>query len=127
MFNRFYVYFQCVSSVSLMSKFSSNTLDSKSKKTIENYDNLVENMRINKGNTSTNDSINSIRNILNLNKNDLWSMCPLILYQLTAPTERAGCVDKNLLLSIEIDDLDDDCFECSENNRTLGSRQMKHK
>lgn len=79
-------------------------------------------MKTNNGDTSTNDSINSIRRNLNLSKHDLWSMCPILLYQLSQPTplERTGCVDENLLLSTH-EHFDDDCFDCSESNRTLGT------
>lgn len=46
------------------------------------------------------ETIKSIKDSVNLNKNDLWSLCPILLYQLAAPTslERSGCVNSELLL-----------------------------
>lgn len=45
------------------------------------------------------DSIKSIKDNVNLNKNDLWSLCPILLYQLAAPSslERSGCVSSELV------------------------------
>lgn len=51
--------------------------------------------------TSSNQTaaINSIKQNLFLNQNDLWSICPILLYQLTAASslERSGCIDPALL------------------------------
>lgn len=50
------------------------------------------------GNNQTT-AINSIKENLFLNQNDLWSICPILLYQLTAASslERSGCIDPALL------------------------------
>lgn len=103
-----------MSSVSLLLKVSSIGENAKSD-SLQNYDKLVERVHSHEhdhqssadsGVTSfdnrslTIESIKSIKDNVNLNKNDLWSLCPMLLYQLTAPTslERSGCVNSELLL-----------------------------
>lgn len=98
-----------MSSVSLISKISSNhdttTIQQNYKKILDevrgqpNTVNKQSNNLIN--NRTTIDSIKSIKENLNLTKNDLWSLCPILLYQLAAPTslERSGCINSTLLLT----------------------------
>lgn len=47
------------------------------------------------------EAIRSIKENIKLGKNDLWSLCPILLYQLaqTDPLERSGCITTPLLPS----------------------------
>lgn len=48
------------------------------------------------------ETIRSIKETIKLGKNDLWSLCPILLYQLVAPTplERSGCITASLLPTV---------------------------
>lgn len=101
-----------MSSVSLLQRVSSIEENAKSD-SLQKYDKLVERIHdIHENVQSTADgvtsfdnrsttieSIKSIKNGVNLNKNDLWSLCPILLYQLVAPTslERSGCINSEHL------------------------------
>lgn len=48
------------------------------------------------------ETIRSIKESINLEASDLWSVCPILLYQLTKPnnsSERSGCITTALLPS----------------------------
>lgn len=64
------------------------------------------------------ESIKSIKDSVHLNKDDLWSLCPILLYQLAAPTslERNGCVNSELLL----DNVHQKEIHENHDDRTLG-------
>lgn len=120
--------FQCVSGVSLVSKFASENAEAE--ESIQKYKDLVASMQnqTSNGSTSTINSINSIKRNLNLNQNDLWSLCPILLYQLTSPTslERAGCVDEGLLPGESVHSHQHhDYLEFAEESRTLGELQLR--
>lgn len=72
-------------------------------------------------------SIDSIKENLFLNSQDLALLCPILLYKLTAPTsnERVGCIENGLLSINGVGDFDSDHdhghdFEGSDEDRTLG-------
>lgn len=103
---------------------------------LQNYDKLVERIHdIHEHDQSTTDGVTSldnrsttihsiklIKNSVNLNKNDLWSLCPILLYQLAAPTslERSGCVNSELLL----DNVHQHPHEYHD-DRTLGKKRKQ--
>lgn len=109
-----------------MSKFASDNVEAG--ESIQKYKDLVASMQNQTSNSSTStiNSINSIKRNLNLNQNDLWSLCPILLYQLTSPTslERAGCVDEGLLPG-ESEHSHHDFLEFAEESRTLGESQFR--
>lgn len=77
-------------------------------------------------NNVTLETIKSIKDNINLDENDFWSLCPILLYQLVSPPEsleRSGCITTPLLPS----NLRHDHhvhFEFGEADRKLG--KTKH-
>lgn len=65
------------------------------------------------------DSIQSIKENLILNSNDLWAICPILLYYATAPTtlERSGCIGSSLV-PLNLHDHNHNHIEAED--RTLG-------
>lgn len=90
--------------MSLVSK-AAPTLSDESKENIRNYENIINKFRgQSNGGFKSSDTINAIKSIkenITLGKNDLWSLCPILLYQMAAPTklERSGCITTQLLPS----------------------------
>lgn len=98
-----------------MSHATSIQRNAANRKNIENYENSLAEIRgqskfLNKSNTrKTSDAIDnetsfetikSIKENINLGENDLWSLCPILLYQLAATStnslERSGCITSKL-------------------------------
>lgn len=110
---------QCLSSIDFISRVSSERHDNRSQsvKAHEPHENngVQGHKNADATVTSTNLSplngtgatvtdnrttaINSIKENLFLNRNDLWAICPILLYQLTAASslERSGCIDPDWL------------------------------
>lgn len=105
---------QCISSVYLLSQVGT-TQNAGNKESIKKYDFIINEMRgqskssnelnsVKSSDTTDNkksiEAIKSIKENINLGKNDLWSLCPILLYQLVAPTEleRSGCITTTSLL-----------------------------
>lgn len=100
---------QCLSSIDLISRVSSMThadLDNSTKLTENrtqinsaaapsNSTSLKDPAATNLTTSNQTTLINSIKENLFLKRQDLWSICPIILYQLTASSslERSGCID----------------------------------
>lgn len=103
---------QCISSVSLVSQVGS-TQNAGNNESIKKYEKIINEIRgqskpsneLNSKPTDTTDNqtsieaIKSIKENIKLGKNDLWSLCPILLYQLAVPNEsnRSGCVTMPLL------------------------------
>lgn len=143
-FSSFFGLSQCMSSVSLLQKVSSVGVNAKSD-SLQNYDKLVRDIResdrsnddvvtssattaaaaaSNNRSTTIVDSIKSIKDSVSLSRDDLWSLCPILLYQLTAPTslERTGCVNNALLLDNVHSHHLSNHADHEHDDRTLGKR-----
>lgn len=114
--------------MSLISKISLKQDDEINNSHVQSYNSLIDGIR-QKSSTTTNDnrtaieSINSIKQNLSLTKNDFWSLCPILLYQMTAPTslERSGCIDDSQLLLSDIHHTHHDHYVHNENDKQLGN------
>lgn len=128
-----------MSSVSLLQRVSSIGQTVKSDN-LQNLQNLVERIHGNHehdhdqssadngmassdNRSLTIESMKSIKDSVNLNKNDLWSLCPILLYQLAAPTslERSGCVNGDLLRDNNHHDI-----HAQQDDRTLGKNSIQY-
>lgn len=69
-------------------------------------------------------SIDKIKDKIEIGRNDLWSLCPILLYQLVSEDslERAGCIKTELLPSEAHHDHHIH-YEFGETNRTLGKNR----
>lgn len=78
-------YEKILSEIRGQSKLSNQLNNIKSTDTIDNQTSI--------------ETIRSIKETIKLDKNDFWSLCPILLYQLIAPTslERSGCITASLL------------------------------
>lgn len=92
---------------------------------IENYNKLMNDMRGQSKSTNTSKSppsndnktleqIKSIKDKIQIGEKDLWSMCPILLYQLTSPK---SCDE---LLSSEANHDQHIQYELAESDRTWG-------
>ncbi|XP_055321882.1 zinc transporter foi isoform X2 [Sitodiplosis mosellana] len=115
----------CISSVSLVSQVGS-TQNADNNQNIKKYEKIINEIRgqskpsneLNSKPTDTTDNktsieaIKSIKEQIKLGKNDLWSLCPILLYQLAVPnqSDHSGCVTMPLLSS-ELHHHDDDHLE----------------
>lgn len=96
----------CVSSIDLVKKISNN-FNYEATKLIENgheHHDLHEHNSINEkqklNNKSSINELDQLKEIVQIKENDLWSICPILLYQLAATTslERSGCINNDILL-----------------------------
>lgn len=100
----------CISSIDLISRLSSgshqaldNIYHHDEEKSIHNeeFKPIAESARSSINSTGENHSHEhkEIKNGVMLNTGDLYSICPILLYQLAAPTslERSGCIDSSLI------------------------------
>lgn len=112
------------------------------KQNIKNYENFINDFRgqskssnelnsITSSNIIDNETsieaIKSIKENIKLGRNDLWSLCPILLYQLVAPTplERSGCITTPLLPSELHHDHEHD--HTNETDRKMGKNIKTNK
>lgn len=114
-----YLSTQCISSVSLLSNIAAST-EPANMDNLEHYKDLINEMKGQSarpnvtaayGNNNTQsaqltsssssiEAIKSIKDRISVERNDLYSVCPILLYQLTVPktsAERDGCITTELL------------------------------
>lgn len=95
----------CVSSIDLVKKIS-NDFNYETTKLISNghehhelheHNSINEKQKIN--NKSSINELDQLKETVQIKENDLWSICPILLYQLAATTslERSGCIKNDIL------------------------------
>lgn len=91
----------CVSSIDLVKKVS-NDFNYDPAKLISNghEHNVHEHANEKKPNKSSINELDQLKESVQIKENDLWSICPILLYQLAATTslERSGCIHSDILL-----------------------------
>lgn len=114
------------------------TQNAANKESIKNYENIINEIRgqskasnelnsVTSSETTDNEksieTIKSIKANVNLDKNDFWSLCPILLYQLIAPTplERNGCITMPLLPGGSHHEHDHDHDHSGESDRKMGN------
>lgn len=112
--------------MSLVSQVGSTQNADNNQSIIKKYEKIINEIRgqskpsneLNSKTTDTTDNktsieaIKSIKEQIKLDKNDLWSLCPILLYQLAVPnqSDHSGCVTMPLL-STELHHHDHEHFE----------------
>lgn len=77
------------------------------------------------------ETIRSIKENIKLDKSDFWSLCPILLYQLVAPSplERSGCITTALLTDEHHHDHEHDLSHdhITETDRKMGNIECRIK
>lgn len=119
------------------------TQNAANKESIKKYENIINEIRgqskasnelnsVTSGETSDNkksiETIKSIKENVHLGKNDFWSLCPILIYQLIAPTplERNGCMMTPLLPGGSHHEHDHDHDHSGESDRKMGNENTCH-
>lgn len=115
--------------MALISDATSIKKNAANSENIKNYENTLAEMKGQSkmiGTTIDNrtsiEAIKSIKENIHLGENDLWSLCPILLYQLIAPNslERSGCITTPLSPSDLHHDHHTIHYEFGETDRRLG-------
>lgn len=87
----------CVSSIDLVKKISTTTATTK---LISNGHESHQHQHEHTKNKSLINELEQLKETVEIKENDLWSICPILLYQLAATTslERSGCIQNDILL-----------------------------
>lgn len=122
----------CVSSIDLVKKIS-NDFNYETTKLIANghehniheHNSMDEKQKIN--NKSSINELDQLKETVQIKENDLWSICPILLYQLAATTslERSGCIKNDILLDESHHNHQQHIIELED--RSLGNKNSQTK
>lgn len=122
----------CVSSIDLVKKVS-NDFNYETAKLISNghehdvhehkLSEIIENEK--KPNKSSINELDQLKESVQIKENDLWSICPILLYQLAATTslERSGCIASDILLDESHNHHQQHVIELED--RSLGNKEIQ--